>query len=299
MTLKLHSLVLSAVLGWVGLAAEAEQTFKPPVDYPPGPMGEMVIKGERIFTRTASEIPAYVGNVLTCENCHLDRGRLKHSSPLWGSYPIYPQYRERSKRVETLAQRIQSCFRFSMNGSEPDLDDDIIVALESYMFWIAQGVPTGRKMEGRGYPALVDADREPSPQRGRQVYVGKCAICHGEDGQGSGSGRDYAFPPLWGPLSYNWAAGMTKVEVAAAFIKANMPFGIAGILSDQEAWDVSAFINSRPRSQDPRFRGNLAETREKYHSESDYYGKLVDGVLLGDQQSKDPRSGRGDRQIPK
>jgi thiosulfate dehydrogenase len=290
--MRAYSLVLLLVLGCGGLTVQAEQTFKPPLDYPPGPMGEMVIKGERIFTKTASEIPAYVGNVLTCENCHLDRGRLKNSSPLWGSYPIYPQYRARSKRVETLAQRIQSCFRFSMNGSEPDLDDDIIVALESYMFWIAQGVPTGKKMEGRGYPAVLDADQEPSPQRGRQVYAGKCMICHGEDGQGTGSGRDYAFPPLWGPLSYNWAAGMTKVEVAAAFIKSNMPFGLAGSLADQEAWDVAAFISSRPRGQDPRFRGNLAETREKYHGEGDYYGKVVDGVQLGAPPPTESHPGR-------
>lgn len=281
--MRLLLLLLFAALGLNGLTASADSGFKPPLDYPAGPMGEMVAKGERIFRNTAVEAPAFVGNVLTCENCHLDRGRLKNSSPLWGSYPIYPQYRARSQRVETLAQRIQSCFRFSMNGSEPDLDDDIIVALESYMFWIAQGVPTGKMMDGRGYPALVDAEQDPSPARGRQVYAGKCAICHSEDGQGRKNRSGYAFPPLWGPLSYNWAAGMTKVEVAAAFIKANMPFGIAGSLADQEAWDVAAFINSRPRGQDPRFRGNLTETREKYHSDADYYGKVVDGVLLGVQ----------------
>lgn len=295
----MRPLLLLAIVSLTGLTARADEAFKPPLEYPPGPMGKMVAKGERIFTRTATEIPAYVGNVLTCENCHLDRGRLKNSSPLWGSYGIYPQYRTRSQRVETLAQRIQSCFRFSMNGSEPDLDDDIIVALESYMFWIAQGVPTGKLMAGRGYPAVVDAELEPSPTRGRLVYFEKCAICHAENGQGTKSGDAYAFPPLWGPLSYNWAAGMTKVEVAAAFIKSNMPFGLAGSLSDQEAWDVAAFINSRPRGQDPRFRGNLAETRDKYHSEADYYGKLVDGVLLGAPPPAEGAANRGRKRTRK
>lgn len=279
--MRLFPILFLTVLALIWHAAKADGGFKPPDDYPPGPMGEMVTKGERIFRNTANEAPDFVGNVLTCENCHLDRGRLKNSSPLWGSYGIYPKYRTRSEQVETLAQRIQSCFRFSMNGTAPELDDDVIVALESYMFWISQGVPVGGKIEGRGYPTLEDADLDPSPKRGRAVYVGKCAICHGENGQGTKSGPGYAFPPLWGQLSYNWAAGMTHVEVAAAFIKANMPFGLPGSLSDQEAWDVSAFINSRPRSQDPRFRGNVSETRERFHSESDYYGKVLDGVLLG------------------
>lgn len=285
--------LLLALLGLAGVANSADSEFKPPVDYPSGPMGEMVAKGERLFRRTATEAPAYVGNALSCENCHLDRGRLKNSSPLWGSYPIYPQYRARNKRVETLAQRIQGCFRFSMNGTEPELDDDVIVALESYMFWIARGVPTGKMMEGRGYPALVDPELEPSPKRGSKVYTEKCAICHAPDGQGRKTGSDYAFPPLWGPLSYNWAAGMTKVEVAAAFIRANMPFGWAGSLSDQEAWDVAAYVNSRPRPQDPRFMGNVAETRARYHGDFDYYGKVVDGVELGAPLPGDGSGGQG------
>lgn len=283
-----------AVLMLTGHAAKAESEFKPPVVYPPGPMGEMVAKGERIFRNTATEAPAFVGNVLTCENCHLDRGRLKNSSPMWGSYGTYPKYRARSEQVETVAQRIQSCFRFSLNGTIPELDDDVIVALESYMFWISQGVSIGREMEGRGYPALVDAELDPSPERGRLVYDGKCTVCHGKEGQGTKNGSDYVFPPLWGPLSYNWAAGMTHVEVAAAFIKSNMPFSLAGSLSDQEAWDVAAFINSRPRSQDPRFRGNVSETRERFHSESDYYGKVVDGVLLGAPLPANPPATRVD-----
>ena len=283
-----------AALALTAHAAKVDSEFRPPNDYPLGPMGEMVAKGERLFRNTAIEAPDFVGNVLTCENCHLDRGRLKNSSPLWGSYGTYPRYRARSGQVETLAQRIQSCFRFSLNGSTPELDDDVIVALESYMFWISQGVPVGRKMEGGGYPALVDAEQDPSPERGRSVYAAKCGICHGEDGQGTKSGSNYPFPPLWGPLSYNWAAGMTHVEVAAAFIKANMPFGIAGSLSDQEAWDVAAFINSRPRSQDPRFRGNVSETRERFHSESDYYGTVVGGVLLGAPLPANPPAIRAD-----
>jgi thiosulfate dehydrogenase len=98
------------------------------------------------------------------------------------------------------------------------------------------------------------------------------------------------FPALWGPNSYNWGAGMHKVNTAAAYIKWNMPLGISSsvqmyaLLTDQEAWDVAAFMNSHERPQDPRFKGNFSRTASTFHSSKyDYYGKLKlpDGKLLG------------------
>lgn len=60
-----------------------------------------------------------------------------------------------------------------------------------------------------------------------------------------------------------------------------MPYGVAdpankkGYLSDQDAWDVAAYINSSERPQDPRFTRDLAKTRAKFHdSKYDYYGLL-------------------------
>jgi thiosulfate dehydrogenase len=54
-------------------------------------------------------------------------------------------------------------------------------------------------------------------------------------------------PPLWGPRSFNIASGLARLSKAAAFIKATMPFTQPGILSDTEAYDVAAFMNSHPR----------------------------------------------------
>ena len=51
------------------------------------------------------------------------------------------------------------------------------------------------------------------------------------------------------------------------------------------AWDAAAFVDSHPRPQDPRFTGNLDETRRKFHDDDDYYGKMVGGVLLGAPQT--------------
>ena len=58
----------------------------------------------------------------------------------------------------------------------------------------------------------------------------------------------YVFPPLWGPDSFNDGAGMHRVLTAARFIKAKMPLGETDLTHDQ-AFDVAAYINSKPRPQ--------------------------------------------------
>ena len=91
------------------------------------------------------------------------------------------------------------------------------------------------------------------------------------------------FPALWGPDSYNWGAGMGRISTAAAFIRANMPLGLAGSLGVQEAWDVARYIDSHERPQDPRWTGSVAATRERFHDASDsMYGQRVGATLLGD-----------------
>jgi thiosulfate dehydrogenase len=73
-------------------------------------------------------------------------------------------------------------------------------------------------------------------------------MCHGADGAGvRGAGDTYAFPPLWGPQSFNDGAGMARVSIAAAFVHAKMPLGRGGSLSVQEAFDVAAYLTTKPR----------------------------------------------------
>jgi len=87
------------------------------------------------------------------------------------------------------------------------------------------------------------------------VYQANCAACHQPDGQGKrngvpGDAKGYLYPPLWGPDSFNDGAGMHRLMASAAFVHANMPFGTtyqAPVLSKEDAWDVAAYINSRPR----------------------------------------------------
>ena len=283
-----------------GRALASVSHFSPPArdDKPQDQLGAMVTLGEAIFSHTDThELSGqYVGNAQVCAGCHLDAGRLADSAPMWAAWVAYPAYRSKNKRVNTIVERIQGCFKYSMNaqasavGHPPAADSPTINALVSYLYWLATGAPTGDKaMAGRGYPRLAEPEQGFDPERGRIVYAEQCAICHGPDGEGgyasTEAGQAMVFPPLWGGQSYNWGAGMHRIDTAAAFIKANMPLGNFLELTDQEAWDAAAFMNSQERPQDPRFTGDLAETTAQFHDNKfDYYGKRrsPDGRLLGD-----------------
>lgn len=258
--------------------------FAPPADsaIPATPMGEMIRKGEQIFLHTGVNAKAYVGNTLNCVNCHLDAGRLAHSAPMWGAYLLYPAYRSKTKQVDTFAERLRGCFMYSMNGKAPPFGDEVLVALEAYAYWMASGAPVGQRLPGAGYPKLAKPAQPPDIARGQQVYASHCMLCHGEQGQGQRAGDVQVFPPLWGAQSFNWGAGMANIDNAAGFIHANMPLGQGGSLTEQQAWDVATFMDSHERPQDPRFTGDVAQTRAQFHdSEYSLYGMKVGAQLLG------------------
>lgn len=288
-TARFITLAAAVSLGVAGLAAAGAAwadpaDFSPPAEteMPTGGFGAAVALGRDIFTDPAKHAGAFVGNDLKCSNCHLDKGRQANAAPMWAAYVAYPAFREKNDRVDTFEERLQDCFRYSMNGKAPPLGDPTLLALEAYAYWLAKGAPTGAAMAGRGFPELAKPERL-DLAKGAETYSQKCAMCHGPEGAGVSSGGSVIFPPLWGPRSYNWGAGMTSVETAAGFIKANMPLGMGGTLSDEEAWNVAAYFNSHERPQDPRFNGSVAETRAAHHGgQFDLYGTVVDGKTLGE-----------------
>ena len=258
--------------------------FKPPPfnRMPTGQFGDMVKLGYEIFTNTQRYAGRYVGNRLNCDNCHLDAGRRPNSAPLWAAYVAYPAYRRKNGHVNTFGQRLQGCFRYSMNGTPPPLGSKTLTALQSYAFWLSRGAPTDEHLAGRGYPRLPKPALSPDYRRGARVYAQRCALCHGAGGQGRLVAGRTVFPPLWGRGSFNWGAGMQSLKNASAFIRANMPLGLGGSLSVQQAWDVAMFVDGHERPQDPRFNGSVAQTRRRYHdSPMSMYGLTVNGHLLG------------------
>ncbi|WP_101674482.1 c-type cytochrome [Alloalcanivorax mobilis] len=274
--------------------------FQPPLraDLPNGKDGEAIRRGAAIFNQTHlhPQSAPFVGNGQDCSNCHMNGGRQADSAPMWAAWVLYPKYRGKNDKINSMAERIQGCFTYSQNaqasknGAAPAADSALIADLQAYMHWQASGVPTGKTMKGQGYPELPKPAKAFSPTRGKALFAEHCALCHGDTGQGTaingGTAKrddDYAFPPLWGPNAYNWGAGMHRVNTAAGFIQTNMPLGNPGSLSNQDAWDLAAYINSRPRPQDPRFKGDLDATARDFHANQamDYYGQSVDGYRLG------------------
>ena len=223
-----------------------------PLFAPPSPetipgdqRGDQIRLGYKMVVDTQEYGKRYVGNALNCTNCHLDAGLNPNAASFVGISVLYPEYRARADRQMSLADRINECFERSMNGRVLPPDSLKLAAVVAYIDWLSQNVPPGSAVPWRGIPRITST-HQPDPINGKNVFTKKCVFCHGSDGQGT-----MAAPPLWGPRSYNIAAGMARVGVAASFIKANMPRGWGWTVTDDEAFDVAAYVNSQPRPDFP------------------------------------------------
>jgi len=239
--------------------ATSPWTAPDPSSIPSTEEGELIRYGQRLVSQTSlyygpRGMLARASNGMTCQNCHLKAGTQPWGNNFGAVYSTYPRFRERRGAVESIPQRIADCFERSLNGRPPDSNSREMKAFVAYLQWLGRGVPKGKKPEGSGLPTLPFPKRAADTAKGRTVFVSKCQVCHGPEGSGlrAGDSIGYVYPPLWGDNSYNTAAGMYRISRFAAFIKNNMPYGTdyqKAKLTDEEAWDVAAFVNSRPRPQ--------------------------------------------------
>lgn len=202
---------------------------------------ESIRRGELLFNETPIYAPRYARAQISCSNCHAEGGIQPYAAPMVGLTAIFPAYNRRAGGVISLGRRIQECFVRSENGRPPAEHAPEMQDLLNYIAWLSQPEPSRVPYVGRGLihlPALAAAT-----DRGASIYRSQCAGCHGSNGEG----RAPLFPPLWGANSFNDGAGMHSVKKMAAFVQHNMPQNRAGLLSAQEAYDVSAYIHSQPR----------------------------------------------------
>lgn len=230
---------------------------------PASPKNDIIRYGHSLIVETPKHIgqtaadpqKRYAGNDLACKNCHLDAGLRPFAAPFVSTFATFPMLVD--DQVITLKERINGCMRRSMNGKNLPEDGPEMEALIAYIKFLGHGTPEGVRVAGMGLFPLQDPPLAADSERGGKVYADLCASCHKDDGQGERNqppSLGYSIPPLWGDDSFNAAAGMAKLAYAAAYIRANMPFGVRyldPVLSAQQAWDVAAYMISKPRPPAP------------------------------------------------
>jgi thiosulfate dehydrogenase len=220
-----------------------------PSKIPATPEGDSIRAGRLIFNQTPRYAAAFVGNKLSCSDCHVRGGMEPFAAPMVGMPGLFPMYKKRGDKVISLEDRIQECFARSENGRPLQYNGPEMLAVVSFIHWLSIGQVEGKPWPGRGFvklPAL-----EGDSVKGQKVYTDKCAACHGSDG----AGKPPILPALWGPDSYNDGAGMDEVPKMAAFVQHNMPQNHPGTLTAQEAYDVAAYVHTKPR---PKFNQEYA-----------------------------------------
>lgn len=225
--------------------------------------GDLLGYGKQLISNTAAHIGPdvknpemrYAGNNLNCQSCHLAAATKPFSAPYAGVAEEFPMYRGREGKVVPVESRVNGCMERSMNGKALPNDSREMKAIVAYMEDLSAKSQPAAAAEVRGFGAISIPERPVNLAQGEEVFKQHCVSCHQADGQGmpkdaQNPSQGYLYPPLWGEGSYNLGAGMARVMTAAAFIRSNMPFGSTyeqPVLSDEDAYDVAGYINSKPR----------------------------------------------------
>ena len=227
-------------------AATSAASFAPSA-LPAGEQGALIRYGHDIIEHTRTLMRGNVVANMDCSACHVGAGTVPHGGSFVGIAAQFPQWNKRASRIITLQDRLAECFLYSMNGHPPAYSSREMIALVAYITYLSRGAAIGATPDPRVKLATISLGT-PNVQNGARTYTQKCSMCHGANGAGS-----EVFPPLWGPTSFNGGAGMHRVTTMAGFVRYNMPQNAPGSLSDQEAYDVSAYVLSHAR---PKFQRN-------------------------------------------
>ena len=259
-TLAALALAACAVLAACAGGGHASQAAQPaaaatfdPGSLPKGAQGELIAYGHELIVNTRAHLKPYVTANMDCSACHVNGGTKARGGSFAGIAAQFPQWNKRAKRFIALQDRLAECFLYSMNGHPPAYNSREMLAMVAYITYLSRGTPIGATPDPQTRLAKFDPPQKPDPHRGQQIYTQKCSSCHGANGAGNGP----AFPPLWGATSFNSGAGMHRLYTMAGFVRYNMPQNAPGTLSDQEAYDVSAYVLSHSR---PKFNKNAVVT---------------------------------------
>ncbi len=219
--------------------------------------GDLIRYGRNLIEKTAYYLGpkgtvAHMSNGMNCQNCHLDAGTKPWGNNYGAVASTYPKFRDRSGSVESIEKRVNDCIERSLNGHALDTNSKEMRSVVAYIKWLGSDVKKGTKPKGSGIVELKHLSRAADPVKGQLVYTNTCEKCHGKNGEGqiNTDKLTYLYPPVWGNNSYNTGAGLFRLSRFAGYVKNNMPNPTNyhnPQLTDEQAWDVAAFVNSQPR----------------------------------------------------
>ncbi|MDA1082241.1 MAG: c-type cytochrome [Gemmatimonadetes bacterium] len=249
--IALSALLCAALVAACDSGSEpvAVAAWAPPAEseIPADSFGASVRRGLALLRFTPESLPAYATSSLRCTSCHQFDGRKESAPPLITAHARYPRYLDRTGAVVSIQDRVNYCFTRSLAGNALPGNSREMSDIIAYLAFLSRGAPVG------GLPS-VPTGMAPMAEmlvgdttRGRELFTATCVTCHGVDGAGAILG----VPALWGAQSYSIGASMARHERGAAFIFRNMPQDKPGSLTAQDAFDLSAYVNSHERPDSP------------------------------------------------
>jgi thiosulfate dehydrogenase len=214
--------------------------------------GRELIKHTSIYLGPKGKV-MHTSNGMNCQNCHLEAGTKFFGNNYSAVAANYPKFRDRSGTVESIEKRVNDCIERSLNGVAIGNESKEMKAFVAYIKWVGKDVEKNITPQGAGMWQLPYLDRAADSVKGKAIFKKSCERCHGEDAKGelAENGVEWKYPPLCGENSFNIGAGLFRLSRMAGYVKMNMPNDLATfekpVLTDEDAWDVCAYIISLPR----------------------------------------------------
>ena len=181
-----------------------------------------------------------------CAGCHGRDGRLGAARAL--NDPVYlalvPLEHVRQVIAVGVTGTAQPAFAINAGGSLTDQQIDVLVrGIEQR--WARPDAVAGQEIPP--YDAAQAATRGASAERGRDVFAGACAACHGENGRGGPRGGSVTDPSYLALVSDQHV----RTTVVAGRSDLGMPdwrgAGGTGPLTPQQVSDVVAWVIAQRR----------------------------------------------------
>lgn len=253
--------------------------------------------------RTAANGQPYVGNKMSCANCHGANGTKPNGAPMITVSEEYRdgssnlKYSSRTGEFRNVLSRVNGCMQRSMAGEPLEVDAPEFLKLKAYFDYLYTGLQPGygwKDIAGNGFPGMFKPpSRKADVARGEEIYENSCKSCHQDDA--SGVWRDdeqrFRYPALSGPHTNGIASGAGRIETLFKLVIGNMPFdktdstNTSTWLTEDDAWDVSGYLMTKPRPWKARYL-------------NDWTGNAPDGMPLWMKRKADAAGPTTDPDMP-